>query len=68
MKKILITFGIVTPVVALAFAAAPAVLLNALYPDIGCERCTALRADFVPSTWGGTNGNAVFHTVTNRAE
>ena len=46
MKKILITFGIVTPVVALAFAAAPAVLLNALYPDIGCERCTALRADF----------------------
>ena len=46
MKKILITFGIVTPVAALAFAAAPVVLLNILYGDIGCERCRALRADF----------------------
>jgi len=46
MKKILITFGIVTLVAALAFAAAPVVLLNALYRNIGCERCRTLRADF----------------------
>ena len=46
IKKILITFEIVTLVAALAFAAGPVMLLNALYRNIGCERCTALRADF----------------------